>query len=244
MVQITGGVTLSGGLTFAGPAEHTSVTTFSNVKALLNFETDTGDQFTENDDSDNSATIYSQGTGRQTSLKKFGNAAGQYTSYNQYISVRPGSGTFANTSWAIECWYNTGSGSGTISSSKGIFGLDKVFSAETTSGGKVRLDIHQDTGYSGSSGNGSTDITNNTWHHIAVTYDGSDFRLFLNGTEEVSASITGNLAGNEHRVIFMADADGSGDSSGAGYVDEIRMVAGDAVYTADFTPLDEAFPTS
>lgn len=42
---------------------------------------------------------------------------------------------------------------------------------------------------------GSTTLTKDTWHHAALTYDGTTLRLYVNGVLGGSATLTGTLAG-------------------------------------------------
>ena len=43
---------------------------------------------------------------------------------------------------------------------------------------------------------GSTDIDDGKWHHIAGTYDGSNIRIYVDGVQENSAAKTGNMPSN------------------------------------------------
>ena len=75
----------------------------------------------------------------------------------------------------------------------------------------------------------------NAWTHIAAAFDGTTYRLFINGI--LSASST---------TIFTLSTDGSGTVgyNGAlagnqlftGYISNLRVVKGTAVYTTAFTP--------
>ena len=39
---------------------------------------------------------------------------------------------------------------------------------------------------------GATVVTSNVWHHAAATYDGSTWRLYLDGNLETTLVLTGN----------------------------------------------------
>lgn len=54
---------------------------------------------------------------------------------------------------------------------------------------------------------GSTTITLNGWDHAAMTYDGSDHKVFLNGVEEATDPHTGNLRSNNREVWIGRNPD-------------------------------------
>lgn len=82
----------------------------------------------------------------------------------------------------------------------------------------------------------------NQWYHIALTYDGTTTRIFVNGV------VKGTYAGTQ---MFTANAPfyiGAGGSSLTtdyfyGYIEDFRVTKGIARYTANFTPPTAAFPT-
>ena len=69
------------------------------------------------------------------------------------------------------------------------------------------------------------------WHHIAVTRKNSTARFFVNGNLEASGSVTHNFV--KHAITI-----GSDESSGHmnGYMSNVRMLKGTALYTSNFTP--------
>jgi hypothetical protein len=75
--------------------------------------------------------------------------------------------------------------------------------------------------------------TKNAWHHVALTRAGSAFMAFIDGhlvaTDVSTATIRGQLG-----VTGTAGNSDNGDFNG--YIDELRVVKGTAVWTSDFTP--------
>jgi hypothetical protein len=77
----------------------------------------------------------------------------------------------------------------------------------------------------------------NTWYHVAVTRQSNTIRFFVNGVlQTTSGSGTSSYSyGNETSTLV-----GWGGSAGAelfnGYISNLRVVKGTAVYTANFTP--------
>lgn len=57
---------------------------------------------------------------------------------------------------------------------------------------------------------GTSTLVVGTWFHIAGTYDGSDVRVYCNGTEEDSTAATGNMSSKNTPVRIGAGSGGSG----------------------------------
>ena len=74
----------------------------------------------------------------------------------------------------------------------------------------------------------------NRWHHIAVTRSSSSTKMFIDGVQTGStASDTANYTVSAS--LYIGD---DGDNSGShfnGYISDLRIVKGTAVYTANFT---------
>ena len=86
-----------------------------------------------------------------------------------------------------------------------------------------------------SSGVSGGTIYLNSWNHIALTRQGSTFRLFVNGAlvnTQTDATAYGAAYTN---VNIGADTDPNNGRM-AGYIAGVRVVTGSAVYTAAFTP--------
>lgn len=121
-------------------------------------------------------------------------------------------------------------------SSEQSFGIDD---------GKVTF--YRASGLSGGSRvvQGTTVVAVNTWHYIAMTYDGSVIRVFLDGVLEASA--TDNTAGwqNTGRSVRIGRTVVAGYEQFRqglqGYVDELRITRA-CRYTATFTPPSAPFP--
>jgi hypothetical protein len=88
----------------------------------------------------------------------------------------------------------------------------------------------------------TSSLSTSVWHHIAITRSGSTIRLFVNGTQEASATHTQNynvtndlIIGNDNQLIGARDWNG--------YIDDLRITRGFARYTSNFTPPTGAFKT-
>jgi hypothetical protein len=78
-------------------------------------------------------------------------------------------------------------------------------------------------------------IANNTWYHVAVVKNTGILKIFVNGVERYSAADVAayNITANGWRI-----GDDGGHANGwmNGYISNLRVVKGTAVYTSAFTP--------
>jgi len=88
-------------------------------------------------------------------------------------------------------------------------------------------------------GDGSTNIIGTTppalnrWTHVLLSFDGTTYRLFYNGVSQ--ATSTSLLASNtisNFRIGLRSD----GGRPFNGYITDMRVIVGTALYTAAFTP--------
>jgi hypothetical protein len=83
----------------------------------------------------------------------------------------------------------------------------------------------------------------NQWHHYAASYDGTNTKLFINGTQIGSNNSNIYIAPSAaNRVRVGAGPVDADLSSLNGYLDDLRITKGIARYTANFTPPTAAFP--
>lgn len=76
-------------------------------------------------------------------------------------------------------------------------------------------------------------ITDETWHHVAFSRQGGSLRFFLDGVQAGSAESLANNLGTTSGAILVGFTTGAGF---AGYIDELSVVKGAALHTANFTP--------
>ena len=81
----------------------------------------------------------------------------------------------------------------------------------------------------------------NTWTHIALSRQGTNVKLFVNGTQGGS-TLTDSTA-KIASAITIGARQTNGGATFTGYIDEIRVSRGVARYTGTFTPSLNAFAT-
>ena len=174
-----------------------------------------------------------------SSVKKFGTSSldltggSDYVWYNHDESLNFGTGDFT-----VEAWFYV-----TNSNSRGRW-LGKS-NLSPYYGWFIVSNTNNTWGFnagSGTSGQG-WDIANNTslgtltrnvWTHLAITREGNTFRLFNNGS--LISTLTSDLTMTISDAPFGIGRQGGNASQGVGYIDDIRVIKGKAIYTAAFTP--------
>lgn len=163
--------------------------------------------------------------------------------YAGLIAFLPGSEGNADE-WTIEFWLRP--------LSIGNYNFGFVFS---NGNGIILLAGPLDSAFSGrilcvnslsASMASTTTIALNDWTHVAVSRAFTSVgvytsRLFINGVKE-DESASGLPPLNNSSSWRIGQTDSAGFSALRGYLDDFRITAGVARYTADFTPPAKAFP--
>jgi hypothetical protein len=89
----------------------------------------------------------------------------------------------------------------------------------------------------------ASSISTLTWYHVAVTYDGTTTRLFVNGTSQ-STSTNTPVRPTTYNLTYVGYITSADASYFNGYIDDLRVTQGLARYTQNFTPPTAPLPTS
>ena len=73
----------------------------------------------------------------------------------------------------------------------------------------------------------------NTWYHLAVTRAGSSFKLFVNGAQMSTEYTSSLFIDNISAQLWLGGV--SGQTYLNGWLDEVRLIKGKAIWTASFT---------
>jgi hypothetical protein len=190
-----------------------------------------------------------------TAQSKFGGSSMLFDGTGDYISS-PGSPLWLNGSgdWTIEGWIYLSSTPATNgfyiygqdSGAAAIRTMSIVYNNSTAGSWKIwatssgsSWDIANDVTF------GSFTLATSTWYHFAVVRNGTNLKLYIDGTAQGSGStISGSIQTN---TSFNFNAFGqfqnlSGSGGFPGYIDDYRITKGYARYTANFTPPTSALP--
>lgn len=198
------------------------------------------------DASTNNFTITRNGDVKVTNFAPFAPSSAYSTSANGGSAYFDGSGDYLDTpsssnlglatsDFTIEGWiYPTGvSGSDSVifDFRNGTGGNNGPLLIIGAGGGNPL--VYVAAGSAQITGSG---VTLNSWSHFAVTRSGTSTKLFLNGVQTGSTYTDTNNYTSPTRVRIGADDDGSPNAYFIGYMSNVRVVKGTAVYTANFTP--------
>jgi len=215
---------------------------FANVSLLLHFDgADASTTFT--DSSSNGHTVSVQGNAQLDDAEfKFGTTSGLFDGSGDYAEVNDADFNLSSGDWTIEGWfYDAGDTS-----------RAPYFSITAGGGGGLTLLLQRQIGPGRSelflsSDNSTWDIcqnrsigtpTLNQWNHIAITFDGSAYRTFVNGSLITTVSSTTSIYNNQNLMIGTRHLE---DQFFDGWIDEFRVTKGVARYTASFTAPTAAF---
>lgn len=215
------------------------------VKFLGHFDgTDGATAFV--DSSGNNVTITTVGAAQlSTSIKKFGTASLYLPANTAYTTIPSTVANFAGKDFCIELWVypitKTGYGNiiGHNLASTSFVGFNLQWTYSTN---KIRfLSGYQGAGTWTLDATSTLDVLPNVWTHIAVTREGQILRVFINGVKVIEFNSASTLWAESNSGYFGIGAGDGNNRFGVGNIDEVRIIEGNAVYTANFTPPTSPF---
>jgi len=174
----------------------------------------------------------------------YGTTSAQFDGSNDYVRVLDSASfTLGTSHFTIEAWIylnNLTAGDRTIMGQwGGVSNLGYTFAHNAANlyfnTSTTGSNMHFDLGYNGG-------ISATTWHHVAVTYDGTKQRMHIDGVMVNSVTVSRNIS-NSSQALGVG-----GNSSGGqllnGYIKGLRFTVGAARYgDSTFTP-PEGYPTA
>ena len=245
----TGGITATGGIPSAGgstssqrdagvdrPAAADAPPTPSQTVALFHFDgIATPTVLTDSSGTSKVTTI----TGNpviSTAQSKFGGASlyvdGNSSAHTNYVTVDGGNDFNLPGDFTLDFWFypvaypNTWGGIvGIVDPPDANFANHLVALSWNSSGAQLHFMVLSSS---------TVAPTPNAWHHVAITRAGTTFRAFFDGTvvyTNPSSSVT------FYGLLTFSNWSSNGDNGDFnGFIDEVRVVKGTAVWTGDFTP--------
>tara|TARA_R110000822_G_scaffold14082_5_gene49680 strand:+ start:729 stop:3170 length:2442 start_codon:yes stop_codon:yes gene_type:complete len=146
---------------------------------------------------------------------------------------------FGSGDYTVETWvYNTGTGND-IKWIAGIWhysiGAAQAWGLFHTNGQYSFIVDPADTTVT----TGTSGLHTNEWTHLAVTKSGNVFRMFINGVQEATTTLSHTMQNGSGALDIGAAGAAPVNTRFGGYISNLRIVKGTAVYTSNFTPPDE-----
>ena len=221
---------------------------FNYVTMLLHGDGTNGAQNnTFLDSSTNNFTITRNGNTTQGSFSPYGSnwsnflngssgaGGGPYLSFPNSSTMQLGSGNFTIEAW---CYFNVVQES-TIIARYPFDSTNNEWNFGT--GSSLIPNFSYTTGGNTTAGSvgGSGALSTNTWYHIAVVRNSSTLTMYINGTSVATSSISATIySGTTTTTVgcYAQSAYPGGYAVPNGYLSNVRVVKGTAVYTSNFTP--------
>ena len=172
------------------------------------------------------------GNPTQGTQTPYGTLWSNYLDGSSYLSAPANSAfAFGTGDFTVECWVNfmPGSASGRITNRNPGGGASGTWGFNISPTTFAFTEVV--AGEPGVSASGLPNMTN-AWVHLAACRSGSTLRLFANGVLVGSGSNTTNFNNSSYGLGIGA----AYETAITGYMSNVRIVKGTALYTAAFTP--------
>lgn len=229
----------------AGSASGTITPAGLDVSLLLHFDGANGST-TFTDSGSNALTVTANGDAAiSTAQSKFGGASGYFDGSGDFLSADGSEGfDFGAGDFTIEAWLyvpDNGNLARMIASAYDEPSSPSPFAKWLFYVNGTRIDFLAESGSQSSwslLADGSGAIPRDTWFHAAVSRSAGVVRIFVNGVDTTGSVTNGgsSLISGDTVAIGSVLENGSNRGYFDGYIDELRIVKGTAVYTANFTP--------
>ena len=239
-----------GNLYFRVYANGGQVYTVDSYTVLLCHFNGENNSKTFTDDGATGHTLTSVGGAKlKTSNSKFGNASCMFDGTDAYITITDHADwSWGSSAWTVDFWmYYDSSTSGDVGLWHQQSDSDNYHACYVYQSGAGAEYIRFQIALSGEQvqylSGALSDSLQDTWVHIAVTYDGTTLRLFINGA--LSNSQTYGTAFVNYTGVFQIGRARTSDNSWGyfkGYIDEFRVTKGAARWTAAFVPPTAPYP--
>jgi len=220
---------------FAPPAVPLTAVTNTQLLTLQTDQPVANKQFIDN--STNNFPITQFGNTTQGTFSPYGSNWSTFFATNNYVSYAMSQAFTSTTNFCVEAWLYP-----RTTTSNEYYWFETVqgglfFDSALLPNNTIFIRIQAGTGATLTS---TGTVTINTWNHVAITYDGTTLRVFINGVASGSVAFTMFTATTTQCIIGYnnyAPAPRYFD----GYISNWRMSVGTARYTTAFTPLTTPF---
>jgi len=204
----------------------------ADVKLLVHGNVGSGQSFSDSSLSNHTITVAGNVT-HSTTQSKFNGGSIYFDGTGDYLSVADSADwTFGTGDFTIDLWiYPTTIGSGGNKNYIGTNPNQYLTFASNNSGGL--LFYYGNGTWTSTPAATSNVVVNNIWQHVAVSRSGGTVYLFCNGVLMTSRTQSASI--DPPNIEIGAYGGGASDLF-VGYMDEVRITKGAALWTKGFTP--------
>lgn len=217
---------------------HTANGNDQYTKILLHMDgSNGGTTFTDSNLGGSAHTWSAASATTSTSAPKFGTAS--MLAATGYISTPDSTDfTLGSSDWTVDFWLKTSTTTGQALFGQGNGGTTSSITMTMNSSAVTGI-IY--TGTTGTSISSATNLTDGSWHHVALVRSGGSIMLFLDGVLKTTIAYASAIS-NVSDVFAVGQVGAlGGATSFNGNIDEFRLSVGIARWTADFTPPTSAY---
>jgi hypothetical protein len=192
-----------------------------------------------NDSSANALAVTANGNAAiSTATKKWGGGSGQFDGAGDYLEVADQNDElqFGDGDFTIEAWvypFDSVTDPNTIVGRRASGESELAYVLYAFQGSTYLVVSFDGLGW-GINGGGTQTVFSNQWSHIALVRSGSSWKVYVNGV--MSQEATNSSAVYASSVATKVGGGGAGSQDFNGYIDDVRIVKGLAVYTGPFIP--------
>jgi hypothetical protein len=171
-----------------------------------------------------------------TAQSKFGGASGLFDGTGDRVTT-PDSDDwhFGSGDFTIDFWIRTAADAADYDIvSTRTAGVVESFLVYKTSGQNIAFLCSDDgVGWDVNIATSVASVTAGNWRHVACVRNGTDFRIYIDGTQSgTTATFAGSLLNSTNALQIC----GAGLGDFTGHLDEVRISKGIARWTSNFTP--------
>ena len=146
-----------------------------------------------------------------------------------------------STSFTLECWlYWTYNGTNTNSIILDKDGHDSgtysQYLLQINGGDTLLFEVGSGNGTSSQQVISTTSFPQSTWFHVAGVNNAGTLTLYVNGVAKATATKTATMVNGSKTLVIGGNPSGGTNENLNGYISNLRIVKGTAVYTTNFIP--------
>ncbi|SMF40729.1 Concanavalin A-like lectin/glucanases superfamily protein [Tistlia consotensis] len=210
---------------------------FADVSLLLGFDGSFADESSYNH------TPTATSASISTTTVKYGTGSGSFPSDGSIVTYPDDDSFWFDADFTMECWVYPNSLAKTRRVLQQATTGQFSFFSNLNTDGTVSLTLSSD-GTSFSTLATVQTVTTGQWQHLAWTRAGSTVRAFIDGQLDSQTLTFAGALHNSTAPVYVGGNTAAQGNGLNGFLDEVRITKGVALYTQSFTPPSSKFPRS